>query len=156
MGQFGELLRRERESRGIALETISHSTKIVGRYLAALEQEKFELLPGGILSKGIVRGYVRAVGLDEATWMERFLAASRARGIVSGDENWMEFANRVAELRPRSRHAGHRLRWAAMLALLVLLAGLGFYIWRHVSDRVEAQEVHAHPVSAVSVAPSGP
>ena len=71
MGHFGEELRQERESRGVALETISEKTKVITRYLNALENEKFEALPGGILSKGIVRGYARTVGLDEAVWVER-------------------------------------------------------------------------------------
>ena len=66
MGHFGEELRRERESRGVALETISEKTKVITRYLTALEDDRFEALPGGILSKGIVRGYARTVGLDEA------------------------------------------------------------------------------------------
>jgi hypothetical protein len=59
MGNFGEDLRMERLSRGIALEDITAVTKISQRHLLALEQERFRLLPGGILSKGIVRGYVK-------------------------------------------------------------------------------------------------
>ena len=60
MKSFGEDLRSERLSRGIALEEITAITKISRRHLVALEQEKFSLLPGGILSKGIVRGYTGA------------------------------------------------------------------------------------------------
>jgi len=36
------------------LEQITAVTKISQQYLIALEQERFRLLPGGILSKGIV------------------------------------------------------------------------------------------------------
>ena len=74
MGSFGEDLRKERLARGFALEDISAVTKISQRHLIALEQEKFRLLPGGILSKGIVRGYAGAIGLDPQDWTERFLA----------------------------------------------------------------------------------
>ena len=75
MGQFGEELRRERETRGIALEAITDSTKISGRHLNALEQEQFDRLPGGVFNRGIVRGYARVVGLDEETWVDRFMSA---------------------------------------------------------------------------------
>jgi cytoskeletal protein RodZ len=68
MGKFGEDLRMERLSRGIALEDITAVTKISQRYLIALEQESFRLLPGGILSKGIVRSYVGALGLHPKYW----------------------------------------------------------------------------------------
>ena len=47
MSDFGEALRRERESRGVGLETITLVTKIGSRYLRALEEEKFDALPGG-------------------------------------------------------------------------------------------------------------
>ena len=80
MGNFGEDLRMERLSRGIALEDIIAVTKISRHHLVALEQESFRLLPGGILSKGIVRGYAGAVGLDQHDWTERFLKACNAAG----------------------------------------------------------------------------
>jgi cytoskeletal protein RodZ len=77
MSSFGEDLRTERMSRGIALEHITAVTKISQQHLIALEQGKFRQLPGGILSKGIVRGYAGAVGLDEVDWTERFLSLPR-------------------------------------------------------------------------------
>ena len=64
-------------SRGIALEHITAVTKISQHHLVALEQEKFRQLPGGILNKGIVRGYAGAIGLDQRDWTERFLQAYR-------------------------------------------------------------------------------
>ena len=76
MKNFGEELRMERLSRGIALSEITAVTKISSRHLEALEQGNFRQLPGGILSKGIVRGYASAVGLDQQDWTERFLEAS--------------------------------------------------------------------------------
>ena len=74
MGSFGEDLRMERLARGIALEDITAITKISRHHLVALEQERFRLLPGGILSKGIGRGYVNVLGLNSDAWIERFLA----------------------------------------------------------------------------------
>jgi len=64
MKSFGEDLRSERISRGVALEEITAITKISRRHLVALEQEKFRLLPGGILSKGIIRGYLNVKAGD--------------------------------------------------------------------------------------------
>jgi cytoskeleton protein RodZ len=96
VGNFGEELRHERESRGVPLETISEKTKVIKRYLTALEDEKFDALPGGILSKGIVRGYARTVGLDETVWVERFVTASREHGQSDGD--WSEFVQNVGKV----------------------------------------------------------
>jgi cytoskeletal protein RodZ len=126
MNSFGEDLRMERVSRGIALEQITAVTKISQQYLIALEQERFRLLPGGILSKGIIRGYAGAVGLDQSDWTERFLKAYVASGqMLDDDRSWMEFASNVGKARIQRRDAlEKRLRWiGAMLLLLVGLSG---------------------------------
>jgi len=116
----------ERVSRGIALEHITAVTKISRQHLLALEQEKFRLLPGGILSKGIVRGYADAVGLNQSDWTERFLKAYRASGqMLDDDRNWIEFASNVGKSRIQRRDMLEKRlrRIGAMLLLLVCLAG---------------------------------
>ncbi len=80
MCEFGKELRQERESRGIALELITGATKISSRYLVALETGQFNHLPGGVINKGIVRGYARVVGLDEEAWVSRFMSAGQGSG----------------------------------------------------------------------------
>ncbi len=76
MPSFGEKLRLEREKRKITLEQISSSTKIGTRMLQALEEDKFNQLPGGIFNKGFVRAYSRVVGLDEDQTVAEYLQAS--------------------------------------------------------------------------------
>jgi cytoskeletal protein RodZ len=124
MGNFGEDLRMERLSRGIALEDITAATKISQRHLLALEQGKFCQLPGGILSKGIVRGYARVVGLDQRDWTERFLSAYIASGqMIDDDRSWMEFASNVGKARVQQRDAVEmRLRWIGAILLLLVVA----------------------------------
>ena len=76
MPSFGEKLKLEREKRNITLEQISASTKIGTRMLQALEEDKFNQLPGGIFNKGFVRAYSRCVGLDEDQVVADYLQAS--------------------------------------------------------------------------------
>jgi cytoskeleton protein RodZ len=76
MGSFGDRLRRERELRGITLDDIALTTKIRAGLLQALEEEKFDRLPGGIFNKGFVRAYARHLGLDEDQAVADYLAAS--------------------------------------------------------------------------------
>jgi cytoskeletal protein RodZ len=129
MGNFGEDLRMERLSRGIALEDITAVTKISQRHLIALEQERFRMLPGGILSKGIVRGYAGAVGLDQNEWTERFLKAYAASGqMLDEDRSWLEFASNVGKARTqRGDTMEKRLRWVGVI-LLLLVGMAGAYI----------------------------
>jgi len=77
MGVFGDRLRREREMRGVTLDEIAESTKISRRSLEALEEENFDLLPGGIFNKGFVRAYARYLGIDEEQAVADYVAASQ-------------------------------------------------------------------------------
>jgi cytoskeletal protein RodZ len=133
MGNFGEDLRMERISRGIALEDITAVTKISPRYLEALEQEEFRLLPGGILNKGIVRGYASAVGLDQNDWTERFLKAYAASGHTTEEErDWQDFASNVGKARiQRSEAMENRLRWIGVILLLLVVAMGAFLAIRY-------------------------
>jgi transcriptional regulator with XRE-family HTH domain len=133
MESFGEDLRKERLSRGVALEEITAVTKISRHHLVALEQEKLRLLPGGILSKGIVRGYANALGLDPQDWTERFLRACDASGQFSEDERgWTTFASNVGKARILHREAVEvRLRWAGAMLLLLAVAAGGFLAVRY-------------------------
>jgi len=130
MGNFGEELRMERLARGIALEQITAVTKISQRHLLALEQEHFRLLPGGILSKGIVRGYTSALGLDQDAWTERFLKASGQA--EDDDDNWTAFAANVGKSRILSHDAAEaRIRWAGAILLLLLVSTGAFFAVRY-------------------------
>jgi cytoskeleton protein RodZ len=133
MGSFGEDLRMERMSRGVALEEIIAITKISRRHLVALEQEKFRQLPGGILSKGIVRGYVGALGLDQEDWTERFLKAYKASGQLTDDErNWTAFAANVGKARIlRHDEVEIRMRWLGAILLLFVVAMAAYVAVRY-------------------------
>jgi cytoskeleton protein RodZ len=155
MSEFGTELRRERESRGIGLDAISEATKISSRHLHALESGSFDQLPGGVLNKGIVRGYARVVGLDTEVWVERFMAAYQGSGLLKDDDaSWIQFAENVS--RNRTHEADRpdtRLRWAGVALLLTILAALGWFVWRYVSEKMAAESTPQHSQTApVSVA----
>lgn len=80
MPSFGETLKRERELREISLRQISEATKISIRYLEALEQNRFELLPGGLFNKGFIRAYATYVGLDSESMVNSYLHEIAASG----------------------------------------------------------------------------
>src|SRR5580658_245827 len=96
MERFCDELRGERERRKVSIERISEETKVSSRHLHALEAGEYDALPGGVFRKGIVRSYVVALGLDEASWIERFEASMRDSGAVNAEvTDWSEFAENV-------------------------------------------------------------
>ena len=136
-GVFGERLRREREMRGIKLEEIAESTKIGKRNLEALEQERFDQLPGGIFNKGFVRAYAKYLGLDEEQAVNDFLAASANYDQPSAlappiPPTWVKPPAMPSEASIRRKN-----RLWALTALLALVAGfaLWFYYARAAQQR---------------------
>ena len=64
MSNFGSTFKKGRESKGISLDRIAAETRISTRFLLAIENEEFNLLPGGIFNRGFVRTYAEKVVLD--------------------------------------------------------------------------------------------
>ena len=61
---FGSYIKHERELRGVPLEEIARITKIHIRFLQALEDNKFDELPGEVFIKGYIRSYANIIGSD--------------------------------------------------------------------------------------------
>lgn len=62
---LGQLLREVRQRRALSLGEVERDTRINRDYLEALEQERYELLPAPVYTRGFVRAYARHLGLDE-------------------------------------------------------------------------------------------
>jgi cytoskeleton protein RodZ len=130
MGRFCDELRGERERRKVSLESICEETKVSSRHLHALEAGEYSQLPGGVFRKGIVRSYLGALGLDEATWLERFEASLQESGVASADGNdWIEFAENVRRNRIAAQPATG-LRWMGVGMMLASLMALGWGVWK--------------------------
>ena len=69
---FGPRLRRERERRGISLETIATVTKVGTDLWEGLERNDFSRWPSGIFARAFMRDYARAVGLDADDVVDEF------------------------------------------------------------------------------------
>ncbi|HYR43451.1 MAG TPA: RodZ domain-containing protein, partial [Terriglobia bacterium] len=81
MANFGASFKQARESKGIPLDQIAAETRISTRFLQAIEDEEFNLLPGGIFNRGFVRTYAEKLGLDAdqaVSIYERLTAAREA------------------------------------------------------------------------------
>ncbi len=151
---FGKLLRKEREQRGITLDAISASTKVMVRSLRALEEEHFDQLPGGILGKGIVRGYARCLGLDENEWVRLYMEAHHDSVPTPDAEDWASFALNISKTRVQSDHQAH-LRWTGVGVLLLVLASFGWFVWGYLHTRTASAQVLPAKISAL-ILPSQP
>jgi cytoskeleton protein RodZ len=76
----GQDLRAARQRRGDDLATVSRTLKIRKDHLEAIEEDRFESLPGRTYAVGFVRTYSDYLGLDSVQCVERFKAEIAGRG----------------------------------------------------------------------------
>ncbi len=127
MGSFGERLRREREMRGIGLDEIAAATKISTRNLRALEDEKFNQLPGGIFNKGFVRAYAKFLGIDQDQIVAEYEAASHDTESAREQKLQEDFAKAEFRKKPDNQEISlePKSQWGT-IAVIVLIAAVGY------------------------------
>jgi hypothetical protein len=72
MPEIGETLREARMRERIDVSEIEAKTKIRAKYLRALENEEWDLLPGPTFVKSFLRTYATALGLDGKALVEEY------------------------------------------------------------------------------------
>jgi cytoskeletal protein RodZ len=72
---IGERLRNAREAKGLSLRAVADLTRIRAIYLQALEEERFDQLPGAVYARGFLRTYADALGLDADRLLDAYPGA---------------------------------------------------------------------------------
>ena len=114
MFEIGNSLREARVRRGIDFPQAELATKIRGKYLRALEDEQFDLLPAETYVKGFLRTYAEYLGLDGQLYVDEFNSR-----FVSGEEHEPR-VRRSAARAPQRRH--RRIETNVVLIALALIA----------------------------------
>jgi len=142
---FGGSLKREREMRGVTLDEISSATRIATRFLQALENEKWDQLPGGVFNRGFVRAVARFLGLDEESIVAEYTMAVGDRQSVPV---WTGRPPKVTPDQPW-------LAWAITAVLiLALLAGGWFGVRRLMAWRASKRSAQTVASAAASTGAS--
>jgi len=146
----GAELKSAREARGLSVSEVAQQLKFAPRQLEALEQERFDLLPGGTFVRGMVRSYARLLKLPVEPLLE-----SIAGRFAAPDAN--NLAARYSQPVPFSDNARRSTFVYLGLSLGVLALGGGVaYQWYHEHNAPKvaaAKRPAAKPTAVASVAP---
>lgn len=117
MAEIGETLRERRMAMKIDVQEVEEETKIRAKYLRALENEEYELLPGNAYVKSFLRTYADFLGLDSRALVDAY----RATG--EGQEDDPAFFS------PRTEpDRGSRAKWILAIAVILIIAAVLFLI----------------------------
>src|SRR6188472_3715538 len=102
MADIGATLREARMRQRIDISEIESETKIRAKYLRALENEEWDLLPGPTFVKTFLRTYAEALGLDARLLLEEY----RARYERLSEAELMPIAPQTARSGEKARRSG--------------------------------------------------
>lgn len=111
MFEIGSSLREARLRQGVDLVEAEQATKIRSKYLRALEDERFELLPAQTYVKGFLRSYADFLGLDGQLYVDEY----NSRYVTGEDDT---------PLRPRRTQRTQAQRRLEASVVLFALAGI--------------------------------
>jgi hypothetical protein len=140
MFQIGPSLREARMRRGFSPADVHKSVRIRERYLTALEEERWDMLPGDAYTKGFLRTYAEFLGLNGQLYIDEYNAR-----VAQHEEPLVPDAIR------RSGRAGGILFRTIGAVILVGAAIGGVVVWRN-ADTPARPTIDA---AAAAAAPSG-
>lgn len=119
--QVGAILRQARNRRQVELAEVEAATRIRRRYLQAIENEEWDVLPGGVYTRGFIRTYAAFLGLDGDRLAEDYRAGVEGPGETE-PESAPALTHPRAPETARGRSFGAWL--AAAAAAILIIAGV--------------------------------
>jgi cytoskeleton protein RodZ len=173
MTSVGETLRRARLQRNLELNRIADELKISASMLKAIEEERFDKLPGGVFARSFVRQYARLLELDEdeiLTELKHVLQPAPEVPEISREAHVPDSEIPLPRMSGWQAVGDRGARWsssvgALVLMVIVMLACAGAYAWwqrgRHpaaarVNAPVAAQVSHPQAATSAQPAPAAP
>jgi len=115
--EIGSTLREARVRRNLTLQQVEEDIKVRVKYVQAMENEDWDVMPGVTYVKGFLRTYATYLGLDADVIIEEF----RSRATIASQEHHEPFGGASVIGKPRS----HRGRNTVVLIAVVCLVVLG-------------------------------
>jgi cytoskeleton protein RodZ len=122
---IGSSLREARLRQELDFPALEERTKIRPKYLRALEDERFDILPAPTYVKGFLRSYAEALGLDGQPFVDEY----NSRFAVGEDDLVVRATRRVPAPRRDRQVRESRMAVVALLAIAILTA-LVIAAWR--------------------------
>jgi cytoskeleton protein RodZ len=123
MPGIGDTLREARMRQGLDIADVETRTKIRAKYLRALEDEEFSMLPGSTFVRTFLRTYAEMLGLDPHRLVEEYRVRHEPR-----DEHESASLGPPAAVRERERRMRPGRVGPGALALVAGLAVIGLLL----------------------------
>jgi cytoskeleton protein RodZ len=124
--EIGTTLREARVRRNLTLQQVEEDIKIRVKYVQAMENEDWDVMPGVTYVKGFLRTYATYLGLDPDVIIGEF----RSRGMVPSQEHHEPFSGSSVIGKPHSHRGRNTIVIVAVVCLVVLGAVYAIGMWK--------------------------
>ncbi len=132
MQTIGEILRIERENKGLTVKEIEIATSIRTVYITAIEEGNYNIIPGEVYLKGFIRNYANYLGLDGQQLVDLYRQSQNP--LIATEE-----INKIdAPLNEKSMNKSNTTRkWLSVGVVAICIAGGA---WWSQNNSISSQE----------------
>ncbi|GAA0496030.1 helix-turn-helix domain-containing protein [Salinibacillus aidingensis] len=138
--ELGQRLKEAREEKGLSLSDIQEMTKIQRRYLNAIEEGQFNILPGSFYTRAFIREYANTVGLNADQLFEEY-----ENELPSPEQEEYERISRVQKHSKQPSSEKHSALFSVIpkiltVLLIVAIIVFAYFFYQQTIDPEESPE----------------
>lgn len=134
MNEIGQKIKQAREEKGIEIKEVQQATKIRSKYLRAIENGNFEIVPQEVFLKGFIRVYANYVGLDgEKILAEYNQLQSSPKDKSEDKDKQAPKEDSIIENLLKIIHKKVQMNWkqgVVAIVVLVSIISIGLFLYR--------------------------
>lgn len=128
--EIGTKLKEARVAQNLSLESVQDTTKIQKRYLVAIEEGNFHVLPGKFYARAFIKEYATAVGLDSNELLDEY------KEEMPAEEEDTDQYTRIQRSRRDSNSTKGPMTFSLfpIIVVILLVVGIFFAAWYFISN----------------------
>lgn len=153
MQTVGEILRSEREKKGLSIKEIEIATSIRTLYITAIEEGNYSIIPGEVYLKGFIRNYANYLGLDGQQIVDLYrqnqLPVAPVNEFIATDKN-------ESPPEKTTRKSKKTANWVTVSLLVVCIAGGAWWLLdspKPIEEPKQTKQLQPTPTTPVQPIP---
>jgi cytoskeletal protein RodZ len=128
VSELGQLLKKARMEKSLSLDDLQNTTKIQKRYLEAIEQGDYKMLPGSFYVRAFIKSYAEAVGLEPNEVLRLY------RNVIPSPQTEQTLERPLRRKNANIRQTDRWNKWLSgimLWAFIILIAAIIYYYVSH-------------------------
>lgn len=117
----GDILRAERERRGLAIRDVEEATSIRALYIQSIEENKYDIIPGEVYLKGFIKTYANFLNLDGNAVVNQYRQEKTPPNVILDDVE-----SNVVENKGLKPQNNNKIEFGNIIKQKIVIGGLAF------------------------------